>query len=136
MQTRRGVAAHQQPLRSSKCGVYVARLHYHPARALRTCVAASNVDFAAFTEYVTDTQQRIIAAAEHLEGTEKNFLRDRWQRDARDPNAGWGSTCVLEGGSLLEKAAVNSTVVRGILSPARAQAMCSRSDPKPTQEPE
>jgi hypothetical protein len=33
---------------------------------------------------------------------------------------------VLEGGSLLEKAAVNTTVVRGTLSAQRAQAMCSR----------
>jgi len=95
---------------------------------VRTCASSSEqaVDFAAFTEYVTTTQQGIIAAAEQLEGSGKRFMRDRWERDAGDPNAGWGSTCVLEGGSLLEKAAVNSTVVRGILSPARAQAMCSR----------
>lgn len=33
---------------------------------------------------------------------------------------------MLEGGNLLEKAAANISVVRGTLSPARAQAMSSR----------
>eukprot|EP00983_Pelagomonas_calceolata_P113039 1159946-Pelagomonas_calceolata.AAC.10 len=130
--SKTGVATHQHPLHYSKRGVHVARRHCHHAMIMRTdvrtCASSSEqaVDFAAFTEYVTTTQQGIIAAAEQLEGSGKRFMRDRWERDAGDPNAGWGSTCVLEGGSLLEKAAVNSTVVRGILSPARAQAMCSR----------
>jgi coproporphyrinogen III oxidase len=39
---------------------------------------------------------------------------------------GYGITCVLEDGDLLEKAAANISVVRGTLSPARAQAMSSR----------
>lgn len=39
---------------------------------------------------------------------------------------GYGITCVLEDGTLLEKAAANISVVRGTLSPARAQAMSSR----------
>lgn len=41
-------------------------------------------------------------------------------------HAGYGITCVLEDGKLLEKAAANISVVRGTLSPARAQAMSSR----------
>jgi coproporphyrinogen III oxidase len=40
--------------------------------------------------------------------------------------AGYGITCVLEGGDLLEKAAANISIVRGTLSAARAQAMSSR----------
>jgi coproporphyrinogen III oxidase len=40
--------------------------------------------------------------------------------------AGYGITCVLEGGSLLEKAAANISIIRGTLSAARAQAMSSR----------
>eukprot|EP00955_Chlamydomonas_euryale_P027117 285765-Chlamydomonas_euryale.AAC.5 len=40
--------------------------------------------------------------------------------------AGFGITAVLEDGSLLEKAAANVSVIRGILTPARAQAMSSR----------
>ncbi len=35
--------------------------------------------------------------------------------------AGYGITAVMEGGKLLEKAAANITVVKGVLSPTRAQ---------------
>jgi coproporphyrinogen III oxidase len=50
----------------------------------------------------------------------------RWERDSTDPNAGYGITTVLEGGRVLEKAAANVSVVRGVLSPERAAAMSSR----------
>jgi coproporphyrinogen III oxidase len=40
--------------------------------------------------------------------------------------AGYGITCVLEGGNLLEKAAANISVVKGTLTAARAQSMSSR----------
>eukprot|EP00879_Flechtneria_rotunda_P018980 GHRR01019925.1.p1 GENE.GHRR01019925.1~~GHRR01019925.1.p1 ORF type:complete len:105 (-),score=34.23 GHRR01019925.1:1785-2099(-) len=39
---------------------------------------------------------------------------------------GYGITCVLEEGNLLEKAAANISIVHGTLSAARAQAMSSR----------
>mgnify|MGYP001807180704 CR=1 FL=1 len=39
---------------------------------------------------------------------------------------GYGITCVLQDGNLLEKAAANISVVRGTLTAARAQAMSSR----------
>lgn len=39
---------------------------------------------------------------------------------------GYGITCVLEDGQVLEKAAANISVVRGTLSAARAAAMSSR----------
>ncbi len=42
--------------------------------------------------------------AEVLDGGGRAFLRDRWQRNATDSNAGYGITAVLEGGDLLEKA--------------------------------
>ncbi|GFH07067.1 coproporphyrinogen III oxidase isoform CPX2, partial [Haematococcus lacustris] len=70
---------------------------------------------------VHTTQQAILSAAEALDGSGRHFQRDQWQRDSADANAGWGATCVLEGGRLLEKAAANTTVVRGTLSAARAQ---------------
>ena len=54
------------------------------------------------------------------------FVRDRWDRDTNDSNAGYGITSVLEGGRLLEKAAVNVSVIGGTLSSARAEAMSSR----------
>lgn len=36
-----------------------------------------------------------------------DFTIDRWERNASDPNAGYGITAVLEGGSLLEKVTLN-----------------------------
>jgi hypothetical protein len=41
---------------------------------------------------------------------------------ARAPLPGYGITCVLEGGGLLEKAAANISIIHGKLSPQRAQA--------------
>lgn len=41
-------------------------------------------------------------------------------------STGYGITCVLEDGEVLEKAAANISVVRGILTAQRAQAMSSR----------
>lgn len=38
-----------------------------------------------------------------IDGGERRFVRDRWQRDATDSNAGYGVTAVLEDGNLLEK---------------------------------
>ncbi|KAL6763863.1 coproporphyrinogen III oxidase [Haematococcus lacustris] len=83
-------------------------------------------EFEEFVDYIQTTQQAILSAAEALDGSGRHFQRDQWQRNPADANAGWGATCVLEGGRLLEKAAANTTVVRGTLSAARAQAMSSR----------
>lgn len=44
--------------------------------------------------------------AESLDGSGQQFLRDRWDRNADDANAGYGITAVLEGGELLEKASI------------------------------
>lgn len=120
-----------------------------------------------FKDYILDLQQRIITAAEELDGSGAKFVHDRWSRDPSDSNAGFGITsgvhgaegmgvrafhrahkcrripstathsastltpatsdaAVLEGGSVLEKAAANISVVAGVLSPERAQAMSSR----------
>lgn len=72
--------------------------------------------------------------AAQLDGSGRPFVQDRWDRDSSNPNAGFGITAVLEGGNLLEKAAANVSIIRGILSPVRAQAMSSRGrgeiDPK------
>ena len=50
----------------------------------------------------------------------------RWQRNPESASAGYGITSVLEGGSVLEKAAANVSVINGTLSPERAQAMSER----------
>ena len=41
--------------------------------------------------------------AEQLDGGGASFLRDRWERPGAESGAGYGITCVLEGGDLLEK---------------------------------
>jgi coproporphyrinogen III oxidase len=81
-------------------------------------------DFARFEAYVLDLQERIIAEAEALDGSGAKFVRDRWERAGH--GGGYGITSVLEGGSLLEKAAANISIIHGKLSPQRAQAMSSR----------
>jgi coproporphyrinogen III oxidase len=65
-------------------------------------------------------QERICAAFEALEGPGgARFCEDLWDR----PGGGGGRTRVLEGGRVLEKAAVNCSSVFGELDPAFAQSM-------------
>eukprot|EP00197_Chlamydomonas_leiostraca_P011064 CAMPEP_0202880098 /NCGR_PEP_ID=MMETSP1391-20130828/34571_1 /ASSEMBLY_ACC=CAM_ASM_000867 /TAXON_ID=1034604 /ORGANISM="Chlamydomonas leiostraca, Strain SAG 11-49" /LENGTH=335 /DNA_ID=CAMNT_0049562549 /DNA_START=258 /DNA_END=1265 /DNA_ORIENTATION=- len=96
--------------------------------------ASTDATFEDFVDYIQQLQSSILSGAEQLDGSGAKFVRDQWQRDPSDANAGWGATCVLEGGRVLEKAAANTTVVRGTLTAARAQAMSSRGraeiDPK------
>ncbi|GIL45564.1 hypothetical protein Vafri_2760 [Volvox africanus] len=83
--------------------------------------------FEDFVDFILLLQKNIIKTAEDLEiNRGRKFLVDRWERDAANPNAGYGITCVLEDGEVLEKAAANISVVRGTLSAQRAQAMSSR----------
>lgn len=96
----------------------------HAAAAL-----AASADAAAFEQFVVDMQKQILQEAESLDGSGQQFLRDRWDRNADDANAGYGITAVLEGGDLLEKAAANVSIVRGSLSRERAAAMSARGRP-------
>jgi coproporphyrinogen III oxidase len=82
-------------------------------------LTAQPVDAAAFEAFLLAAQKQILAEAEQLDGSGRAFVQDRWERPG--DNAGYGITCVLEGGALLEKAAANISVVRGTLTPARAQ---------------
>jgi coproporphyrinogen III oxidase len=50
----------------------------------------------------------------------------RWERNPETASAGYGITSVLEGGTVLEKAAANISVINGTLSPERARAMSER----------
>ena len=47
--------------------------------------------------------------AEDLADDGSKFLIEKWERDASDPNAGYGITSVMEGGSLLEKVLLDFT---------------------------
>ena len=104
-------------------------------RFVSSLAVSSNVaqSCGTFEDYILDLQNSIISEAERIDGL-GTFVRDRWDRDPNEPNAGYGITSVLEGGKLLEKAAVNVSVIGGTLSSARAQAMSSRGreniDPK------
>lgn len=87
-------------------------------------------DLDSFERFILDLQGQIVTEAEELNGDEHKFCVDRWTRGSK---GSFGATCVLEGGSLLEKAAVNTTIVSGDLTPERAAAMSSRGralDPK------
>ncbi|WIA39602.1 hypothetical protein OEZ86_005686 [Tetradesmus obliquus] len=121
---RRGAACRASS--SSKCQVRTARSSRTAvcrAAASAPAQAAAAVDTAAFETFLLDTQKQILAEAEKLDGSGQKFVTDRWER----PNdTGYGITCVLEGGDLLEKAAANISIIRGTLSAQRAQAMSSR----------
>ncbi|CAM6106895.1 unnamed protein product [Calypogeia fissa] len=78
-----------------------------------------------FENFLLNMQSTICATAAEADGIGKNFCVDRWQR-GDDPSAGYGITRVMEDGDLLEKAAVNVSIVRGHLSESRAKAMSAR----------
>ena len=110
----------------SSTGKRAGRARRAPAAAAVAGVTAVAGQTSTFEEFLLDTQQRIIQATEALDGSGARFVHDRWERSPGNPNAGYGITSVLEGGSVLEKAAVNVSIVGGVLTPARAKAMSSR----------
>ncbi|KAL3899831.1 MAG: hypothetical protein SGCHY_001770 [Lobulomycetales sp.] len=78
---------------------------------------------AAMPEYLKDLQRRIVRDLEGLEGeTGSKFHFDRWKR----AEGGEGISCVLQDGSVFEKAGVNVSVVHGALPPAMEQQMRAR----------
>jgi len=103
-----------------------------PHRSARTstgtvsAVLSAKKDGGSFEDYVLQLQDGIIKRATELDGSGKEFVRDRWERDQSNPNAGFGITAVLEEGGVLEKAASNVSVISGTLSATRAAAMTSR----------
>ena len=76
-----------------------------------------------FEIHLLDLQSRIVAEAETIDRSEKRFCEDRWDRDS---GSGFGVTRVLENGNIMEKAAVNVSIIRGHLTPERAKTMRSR----------
>lgn len=45
----------------------------------------------------------MLQETEELAGDDASFVVDRWERDASNPNAGYGITSVMESTGLLEK---------------------------------
>jgi coproporphyrinogen III oxidase len=86
--------------------------------------AASLADFETF---VRDTQTRLCDSYAALDGSGESFLVDAWSQDgAGGASSSTGVTRVLSGGSLWEKAAVNVSSVKGVLSATRAASMSAR----------
>ncbi|XP_070569167.1 oxygen-dependent coproporphyrinogen-III oxidase-like [Ptychodera flava] len=71
--------------------------------------------------YIMNLQGKICKELEDLD-FDKKFHVDRWQRD----EGGGGISCVLQDGSVFEKAGVNISVVTGNLPPEAAKQMRSR----------
>ncbi len=68
-------------------------------------------------KYLTGLQDQICLALEDVETTAR-FGRDEWVR----PEGGGGCSCVLEEGTVLEKAGVNFSHIKGQRLPAAASA--------------
>ena len=68
---------------------------------------------------IMEHQKRIVFALENLDG--QKFRRDEWKR----PNGGGGTSCVLQGGNVFEKAGVNTSVVYGELPRPAIEQMCA-----------
>ncbi len=75
------------------------------------------VDAAPVEKYFAGLQEKIIAALEALDG--HAFKRDAWVRS----EGGGGTSCVLEGGTVFERAGVNFSLVRGQALPPSASAL-------------
>ena len=70
------------------------------------------------TEYIQSLQMQIVSGFEAMDQS-SSFLRDTWQRS----EGGFGTSCVLQNGTVLEKAGVNISVVHGKLPPIAIQQM-------------
>lgn len=70
------------------------------------------------TAYVLDLQSKIVSAFEELDPNAP-FKRDKWARK----EGGFGLSCVVSSGAVLEKAGVNISVVHGKLPPAAIKQM-------------
>ena len=81
------------------------------------------IDASALATYFTGLQQRIITAAEAIEGEQgKPFRADPWKKEADQPLGGKGITCIIEGGRVFERGGVAFSHVTGPALPASATA--------------
>lgn len=101
-----------------------------PRRRVNLVALASKRDTHSFSKeeyeaFLLRTQERICNEMAFVDGSGKYFCIDKWLR-GQDSSAGYGITRVIEDGKLLEKGAVNVSIVHGQLSEARAKAMSVR----------
>jgi coproporphyrinogen III oxidase len=76
---------------------------------------------------ILEHQKQIVFALEQIDG--KKFQRDSWNR----PNGGGGVSCVLQDGTVFEKAGVNTSVVYGDLPRSAIEKM--KVDHKSFEDP-
>ncbi len=77
-------------------------------------MSAANIDSQAVLNYLQNLQTEIVEALELVDG--KTFLHDSWNR----PEGGGGTTCLLEGGNVFERAGVGFSHVLGSKLPPAA----------------
>ncbi|MEN9587282.1 MAG: hypothetical protein RIT15_857 [Pseudomonadota bacterium] len=69
-------------------------------------------------DYFSSLQTRITDSLSAIDG--KSFLRDEWKKDADEPLQGFGTTCILEGGDVFERAGCGLSKVSGAKLPPSA----------------
>jgi coproporphyrinogen III oxidase len=77
-------------------------------------MTTANIDSQAVLNYLQNLQAKIVEALELVDG--KTFLHDSWNR----PEGGGGTTCLLEGGNVFERAGVGFSHVLGSKLPPAA----------------
>jgi len=81
---------------------------------------ATSVDTQAVKNYLLGLQDRITSATAALDG--KSFVTDSWEKPKDSKLQGYGRTCILEHGNILEKGGVGFSHVSGNqLPPAATQ---------------
>eukprot|EP00210_Caulerpa_lentillifera_P006078 g5807.t1 len=102
------------------------RLHHHslPRHHQLKCRSHDrDIELIEFEQEILKLQESLTTASAKLDGSGLQFCHDKWHRDS---STGFGITRVLENGSILEKAAVNVSIIRGTLTPNRAATMSDR----------
>ena len=81
---------------------------------------ATRIDTQAVKNYLLGLQDRITSATAALDG--KSFVTDSWEKPKDSKLQGYGRTCILENGNILEKGGVGFSHVSGHqLPPAATQ---------------
>ena len=78
----------------------------------------TQIDIAALKNYFLGLQDRITSAMSALDG--KAFIADEWHKPEDSKLKGYGRTCILDGGNILEKGGVGFSHVRGDQMPPSA----------------
>ena len=84
----------------------------------RTTAQPAHPDVPAVRAYLLDLQRRITEAVVAADG--KTFLRDEWHKEPGETLQGSGTTMILEGGALYERAGCGFSHVRGPRLPPSA----------------